>query len=798
VGSRVAGQTYETDLTKFLVILICITFSAAAQRATINGYIKDAATGESLIGATVMHEATLSGTTANVHGFYSFTLKPDTCTIIFSYVGYQPQRVTFRLRRDTTLNINLAGATQLDEVVVQATRGEEIQELTKMGSITITAEQIKSLPAFLGEVDVLKVLQLMPGVKSSEGSTGLYVRGGGPDQNLMLLDGVPVYNASHLFGFFSVFNADAINRVELIKGGFPARYGGRLSSVIDINMKDGNMKEFHGEGSIGIIAAKLALEGPIIKDKTSFLVSARRTYADVLAYPFIRAAPDDTRAGYFFHDFNGKINHIINQRNRLYFSTYWGDDKAYVRTRYELKDYNGVTIKSEEEGGLKWGNFITALRWNHVVSPRLFANVTGTFSKYHFNIFSEFSDTKTPPGTTEHFYAEYNSGIRDWAAKIDFDFIPTPNHYIRFGAQSIWHMFSPGAFATKSNVEPEVEVGARQVTANELSLYAEDEFRLGRSLKVNAGVHASSFLVEDRFYYSIQPRIATRLLVGKEFSLKASYASMTQYIHLLTNAGLGLPTDLWVPATSKVSPQQANQFALGAAKSYKSMYEFSVEAYYKKMHNLIEYREGASFINVQDDWQDNVVTGGIGESYGTEVLVQKKSGKVTGWVGYTLSWANRQFEELNFGRWYPYKYDRRHDVSVAMSHKWNKRMDFSAAWVFGTGNALTLPIAFYYGPQATYHGQQGQWFYEINHYGDRNSFRMRSYHRLDLSVSFTKEKKWGERKWTFAIYNTYNRRNPFYMDVGVVYDGPNNQPRPVFMQYSLFPVIPSVAYSFKF
>jgi hypothetical protein len=682
---------------KLCWLFTCLTITCIAQKATVNGYVKDAATGENLIGATVMHPATLSGTTVNVHGFYSITLKADSCTLVYSYVGYQPIRISFRLKRDTSININLASAGQLDEVVVEATRGEEIQELTKMGSITIGADQIKSLPAFLGEVDVLKVIQLMPGVKSSEGSTGLYVRGGGPDQNLMLLDGVPVYNASHLFGFFSVFNADAINRVELIKGGFPARYGGRLSSVIDINMKDGNMKEFHGEGSIGIIAAKLAVEGPIIKDKTSFLVSGRRTYADVLAWPFIKAAPEDVKAGYFFHDFNAKINHIINQRNRVYLSTYVGDDKAYSRFREDYQHPDGSTIHTEDEGGLKWGNVITALRWNHVAGPRLFSNLTATYSKYRFAIYGESQQSASPTTPAQYAYGEYNSGIRDWAVKLDFDFVPTPNHYIRFGGQGIRHLFTPGAFETQQTGERDTTIGARKIYANEFSVYAEDDIRIGNLLKVNIGAHTSAFRVEDNFYYSVQPRAAARLLVGKTMSLKASYATMTQYIHLLTNAGLGLPTDLWVPSTARVRPQQANQVALGAAKSYKSMYEFSIEAYYKRMSDMIEYRDGASFIEVEDDWETNVTTGGIGRSYGAEVLAQKKAGSLTGWVGYTLSWTDRKFEELNNGQWYPYKYDRRHDVSVAMTHDWNKKMDFSAVWVYGTGNALTLPIEYYSG-----------------------------------------------------------------------------------------------------
>jgi hypothetical protein len=782
---------------KLCWLLTCLSLTCAAQRATINGYIKDAATGESLIGATVMHEATLSGTTSNVHGFYSFTLRADTCTLIFSYVGYQPQRISFRLRRDTTVIINLDVANKLDEVIVQATRGEEIQELTKMSSITITSEQIKAMPAFLGEVDVLKVLQLMPGVKSSEGSTGMYVRGGGPDQNLMLLDGVPVYNAAHLFGFFSVFNADAISRVELLKGGFPARYGGRLSSVVDINMKDGNMKEFQGEGSIGIIAAKATVEGPIVKDKTSFLVSARRTYLDLIARPIMKATiPEDGNAGYFFYDVNVKINHIINQRNRAYLSTYTGNDKAYSNysEEYDVVDSTGVTRRrAESAAGLNWGNVITALRWNHVAGPRLFSNLTATYSRYKFNIFTGYDDDLVGGGDREFFSANYTSGIEDWAAKLDFDFIPMPNHLIKFGGQAINHQFSPGVAVSHSSFEGDVRLGATRISANEFSLYAEDDVRIGNVLKVNAGVHASSFLVENEFYRSIQPRVAARLLMGHDFSMKTSFATMTQYIHLLTNAGLGLPTDLWVPSTSRVRPQQAHQVALGLAKTHRSMYEFSVEAYYKKMMNLIEYKDGASFVSVEDNWQDNVVTGGVGESYGTEVLLQKKSGKLTGWIGYTLSKAMRQFDELNFARWYPYKYDRRHDVSVALSHKWSDRIDFSFSWVYGTGNAVTLPVAIYTSMEPAY--LPGWFSYQgsVKHYESRNDFRMRDYHRLDASVGFSKKKKWGRRTWTFGVYNAYNRKNPFYMDIS--YD---NLGRRRFVQYALFPVIPSFSYSFKF
>ena len=763
----------------FLFVLILPTI-AFAQKHTVSGYVKDAGSSESLIGSTVLNKKTLQGTAANVHGFYSLTLSEDSVHLVYSYVGYAPIQIKLLLHSDTTIDVGLINGTQLAEVVVKATKSDEIQEVSQMSAVNVPVDQIKNLPALLGQVDVLKVLQLMPGVKSSEGSTGLYVRGGGPDQNLMLLDGVPVYNASHLFGFLSVFNADAINRVDLIKGGFPARYGGRLSSVIDINMKDGNMKELHGEGSVDIIAAKVTVEGPITKDKTSFLVSARRTYLDALVSPFVRAkSSGDDRLGYFFYDLNTKVNHIINKRNRIYLSTYWGDDKAYAKSR------DDSTRKFDDQYGLRWGNIITAFRWNNIVGPRLFSNVTATYSRYRFNVFSKEKDGN------DYYKTDYYSGIRDWALKLDYDFMPTPNHYIRYGASAIVHKFSPGAYTYRiEDMAQDTTLGGKTMNAAELSAYIEDDFKLTEALKVNAGVHLSSFTVQNRWYHSVQPRISGRYLLSPNFSVKASFASMMQYIHLLTNAGLGLPTDLWVPSTVDVKPQRANQYAIGLARNFKSVYEISLEGYYKRMYNLIDYKDGTSFLNVQTDWQDKVAKNGKGRSYGAELLAQKKVGKVTGWVGYTLSWTYRQFDELNNGKWYPYKYDRRHDVSVAMTHAWNERMDFSAVWVYGTGNAITLPTAVYQGAQTSAAGSYRE---PLNYYGDRNSSRMRAYHRLDISFSFWKNTKWGRSKWTLAFYNLYSRRNPFFMDLSS--DAQNN---PKFVQYSLFPIIPSIAYAFKF
>lgn len=782
--------------TLLLVLGVLVTLVTHAQKFTISGYIKDQDSGESLIGSTVYNARSASGALANTHGYYSITLPRDSVVLLYSYVGYNSHYVRFYLQRDTIINIQLKGSTLLNEVVVNASKAESIHEVTKMSSTSIPLDQIKSLPAFFGETDVLKVLQLMPGVQSgSEGSTGLYVRGGGADQNLMLLDGVPIYNASHLFGFFSVFNADAINHVELIKGGFPARYGGRLSSVIDINMKDGNMKEVKGEGSIGIIAAKVSVEAPIKKDKTSFIFSGRRTYVDYLSRPFIRRSTDgNENTGYYFYDLNFKVNHIINQNNRLYLSTYFGDDKAYSKSKSDYT-FDNTHINYREEFGLRWGNIITALRWNHVFTPKLFSNFTATFSRYRFDIFDEYEEHRTTTGQPdEHQYYEtrYESGIRDWAMKADFEYLPNPNHYVRFGTQLTVHRFSPGVYSHQGDDADDLTAGAKIIDAQEMAAYVEDDWRISNRLKVNAGLHASAFTVENTWYHSLQPRLALRYLLSEDLSLKGSYASMTQYIHLLTNAGLGLPTDLWVPSTKRVTPQRSWQVATGLAKTYKDEYEISLEGYYKEMSNLIEYEDGSSFLHIEEDWQNKVVSNGYGESYGAEVLLQKKTGVITGWVGYTLSWTNRQFEDLNFGKKYPYKYDNRHDLNIALSHSWNDRMDFSMVWVFTSGNATTLPVAIYDG-LPDFYNPYNYYNEEIAYYDGRNGYRMPNYHRLDISFSWWKNKKWGQRKWTLGVYNAYNRKNPFFMDIG--YDKNGNKK---FIQYSLFPILPSITYSFKF
>ncbi len=775
---------------KRIPLLICLMLMSKlllAQRFTIAGYIRDGQDGESLIGANVFNLATKEGASANQFGFYSFTQPAGEINMVVSFVGYQSTTIAFDLQQDTTINLNLELKT-LDEIVISGNTVDEIQQQTQMSRVNISVQEIKKLPALLGEVDVLKTLQLLPGVQSgNEGTSGVYVRGGGPDQNLILLDGVPVYNASHLFGFFSVFNPDAINNVEIIKGGFPARYGGRLSSVIDISMKDGNRNDFHGEGSIGLVSSKLTLEGPINKGKTSFIVSGRRTYIDLLARPLIKAATEgDEVVGYFFYDFNAKLSHEVSDKDQMYISLYMGDDKAYNRFRYSYGDSQGSN-ESIEKAGLQWGNIISAFRWNRVWNNQLFSNTTLTFSRYRFKVFQEYDDKTIRNGETsrDYYYSAYNSSIRDFAARIDFEYLPNPNHQIRFGVSGINHLFTPGVLSYKDQ-ESDTLVGSRAIYANEMALYVEDEISISRRFNVNLGLHLSGFAVEDELYTSLQPRFSARYLLSPSMSVKASYAEMAQFVHLLTNSGIGLPTDLWVPATSLIEPQQSQQVALGIAKNINDKFEFSLEGYYKKMQNLIEYQEGASFINVDKDWQTKIEVGD-GESYGMEMLLQKKTGRTTGWLGYTLSWTWRQFENLNFGERFPYRYDRRHDLSLALTHELSKKVDFSAAWVYGTGSAITLPVATYTRPNNQYYGG------ELRDYESRNGFRMPSYHRMDINFTFKKKKKNWERAWHIGVYNLYSRQNPFYIDL-VNYYGEN----PKFVQYSLFPIIPSIKYSFKF
>ncbi len=762
-----------------LTAIILLSFGQGfSQKHTISGYITDKKTGERLRGASVYLLEKNTGTTSNNFGFYSITLVADSVSLLISYAGFKPFEKRLLLNEDVIIDAEMEPAPSLEEVVVKSVQKPTIQLRTQMSSVDLPIETIKSLPKFLGETDIIKAIQLLPGVQAgNEGQSGIYVRGGGPDQNLILLDGVPVYNVTHLFGFFSVFNADAVKSVELVKGGFPARYGGRLSSVLDIQMKEGNKNELHGEGGIGLIASRLTLEGPFKKGKeSSFIVSGRRTYIDLLAKPFIKKQTEGVNTGYYFYDFNAKANLKISEKDHIYISGYFGNDRFYAKEK--LLD---VTTNA----GLIWGNITAVARWNHLFSNKLFGNLTAHYSRYKFDVNSE---EKSRTNNNEYYKLRYFSGIEDVSAHYDFDFLPNPNHFIKMGTGITFHSYKPGAIQAKESspgTSPVDTLLKYQFThAKETDTYIEDDIRLSSKLKSNVGLHFSTFTVNSKTFTSLQPRVALRYLLNNDLSFKASYAQMNQYIHLLTNSGIGLPTDLWVPVTQKVSPQQSQQFATGVAYNLKNNYEVSVEGYYKKMNNVIEYAEGASYLDVSGNWEDKVEKG-TGWSYGTELFLQRKKGKTTGMMGYTLSWTNRQFANLNFGNKFPYRYDRRHDLKAAIVHKLSKRVELSADWVFGTGQAITLPVEKFVDING----------HEILVYKERNGFRMPPYHRMDIAASFTKVKKKHTRTWIWSIYNIYNRRNPFYIYLGITDVAPY---KPVFKQVSLFPFLPSFTYQFKF
>lgn len=771
---------------------------------TISGFVRDEASGETLISAAVYDGFNGAGITSNAYGFYSLTLPDGPVNLTISYLGYQNAFFSFDLLEDIELNVNLKAATfGLDTLVVESSYEDAIEDRTQMSMTSIPVEQIEEMPSLLGEPDILRAVQMLPGVQSgNEGTTGLYVRGGSVDQNLFLLDGATIYNPSHLFGFLSVFHARALNDVMLIKGGFPARYGGRLSSVLDVSMKEGNLKRYAGEASLGLAASSLTLEGPLRKGQSSFIVSARRSFIDIVLQPF-SFSNDYPR--YALIDFNAKLNHRFSSRDRIFFSVYGGNDRYKQQNTFEGDP--GV----RNDFNIRWGNTIATARWNHLFSDKLFSNTSLLFSQYHLETTQQ--DTRFRDSGTglvqERFRLAYDSGVQDFGAKMDFDFIPSPRHYIRFGAQATHHTFGTGALQLNEGLvsQPRQDtliVPVSDIETSEGSLYLEDDIKIGPDFSINLGVHASGYAVEGQTYTSIQPRVATRWRLFSKWALKASYVQMAQYIHLLVNSGLGLPTDLWLPATSRVKPQRSEQLTLGLSHSIGDQFELTIEAYDKQMRGLIEYKEGASFSGANTDWQDNIEIG-KGRSYGVELFLQKKKGSTTGWIGYTLSRTDRTFEKLNGGVTFPYKYDRRHDLSVTVLHRLNKRVSLAGSWVYGSGNAVTisnarfLPALF---SDATAEHPIFSPNNSLQRVSSRNGFRMPAYHRLDLGVNCKWPAKWGHHLLTLGAYNIYNRRNPYFLfieeDPVIGSSGFVEDTAFALKQASLFPLLPSFSYSVEF
>ncbi len=805
------------ELGRLLFVLLFFSYvqlAGAQQKFTLSGYISDKATGEELIDAKIVVPTLNSGAYTNEFGYYSISLPAGTYIVDFRSSGYNTQSKEVVLDRNIKLNIALEINEKVQEIgeveVLAEGRDVNIKD-NQISTIKLDIEQLKTLPAFLGEVDVIKTLQLMPGISSAaEGTQGFYVRGGGPDQNLVLLDGVHVYNASHLFGFFSVFNVDAIKSVELTKGGIPAEYGGRLSSVLDISMNDGNSKQYGVKGGIGLISSRLTLEGPVVKDKASFIVSGRRTYIDVITKPFIPEDGAFSGSGYFFYDLNAKVNYKISEKDRLYISGYYGKDAFTFATPAD--DFN---VR------MPWGNGIASMRWNHLFNDKLFMNARVSLTDYQFQFISQ----------QDEFEFGLNSGIRDYGASVDFSYFMNPRVKLMFGADYIYHIFTPfSVSATQEDVA--FDVGeAQRLFSHESALYASSELEITENWSMNAGIrysmyhHVGSFkrfipstlgnqdsVVEYapgemiQFYGNWEPRFSTRYLINKVSSFKAGWNYNAQYIHLANLSAVSLPTDIWFPSTELAKPQLGWQATAGYFRNFlDNMLESSVEVYYKTMNNLIEFKEGAlPQDNVQDN-TDNLLTFGRGYSYGAEFFLKKALGDFTGWIGYTWSKTERQFDEIFDGAWFPAKYDRRHDLTLVGNYKLNDSWTFGASFVYATGNTMTLPTSWFL--------NNGDVQFQ---YGPRSASRMAPFHRLDLSVTWYDQptktvddplSEAGETKVVnkrfrnnvnFSIYNVYSRQNPFFLYVDNEGSLATNDFSISLQQVSLFPILPSITWNFEF
>lgn len=773
-----------------LFLLLISPFASSAQQFTVSGTVSDGANGETLIGATISAPKIGAGTQTNEYGFYSLSLPArDSIILEISYVGFQAIRRTVYLTENFKLNIQLSSGVELETVEVQASSFEEQLKSTEMSVEQITTRQVKALPTVFGETDILKILQLKPGMPSgSEGTTGLFVRGGGSDQNLIVLDEAVVYNPNHLFGFFSTFNTDAVKDLKLYKGGFPAQYGGRLSSVIDVKLKDGNSKKFSGTGGIGLISSRLTLEGPIEKEKSSFIISGRRTYVDIFTRLANKANEDkkdyNPIPDYYFYDLNTKINFTLGEKDRLYLSGYFGRDVFGFEG--DFFDFN-----------FDWGNATGTVRWNHIFNPRLFSNTTFTYSDYQYNIVNKITG----------FSFELGSNIKDANLKTDFYYAINPDHSLRFGASATQHQFTVGRLKAGSN-DGVVNFSAGQnFDGTELGVYVADDYQFSDDFEVNTGLRLSGFVNDDKFYTGIEPRVALRYSLNNRNTLKASYARMYQYLHLVSNAGVALPTDVWYPSTNRVKPQSSHQIALGWSYLFPKNWFLNVETYYKSLQNQLEFVDGAELF--ANNELENEFAIGRGDGVGFEVSIEKQEGKLTGWIGYTLSYVRRgEFETLDSEAQFAQKdyfspiYDRRHNISVVATYELSPRLTASLIWVYGSGDLRWLPTG-----RFTFQDVYGANFEPvIPQYEDRNTYRLPPYHRLDLGLVWRIPKKWGETDLTFNIINAYDRRNTFFIYFEPEYEtqadvngnGIQVPTRIAAKQVSLFPILPSITWNFKF
>ncbi|HMQ86911.1 MAG TPA: TonB-dependent receptor [Flavilitoribacter sp.] len=772
-----------------LLILLAAGLQAAwgqETKFTLSGHVSDAGSGEELIGANIFEPVSGAGAVTNLYGFYSLTLPAGRYRLEFSYIGYSSRMLDVNLTENRTLNVEIGEAPiSVDEVVVTAEREDRNVESVAMSKEKLSIEKIRTIPVVFGEVDLIKAIQLLPGVQTvGEGQSGFFVRGGGSDQNILLLDEAPVYNASHLLGFFSVFNADAIKDVQLYKGGIPASYGGRLSSVLDIRMKDGNNKQFSGSGGIGTISSRLTLEAPIVKDKGSFIVSGRRTYVDAFLPLFANNDSTLKDSKLYFYDLNLKANYQLSEKDRLFLSGYFGRD-----------------VFGASNARVEWGNGTGTLRWNHIFSNKLFSNLTFIYSDFDYAISQE--------DNVEGF--KWDSKIRDLSAKFDFNYFLNPKNSIKFGYQGIRHSFSPGYARGTGSETIYNSLKLPETTSLEHGVYIENEQEISPSLSASYGIRASLFQnlgkatvyhynenyqVTDsttygagkvyNSYFNVEPRVGLRLKIDDDKSVKASYNRMVQYMQLASNSQSSSPLDIWFPSSPNVKPQIADQVALGYFQNFRNnTYETSIEVYYKKTRNAVDFKDYAELL--LNEYLEGELRFGEARAYGAEFLIRKNKGKLTGWIGYTLSKSERRIKEINKGNWYNTDYDKTHDVAVVMTYELNKRSSFSLNWVYGTGAPTTFPTGRLY-----YNGEV------IPVYSDRNAYRMPDYHRMDVSYILKNREKPGRKLFwdlNFSIYNVYNRHNPYT----ITFKEDSEKPGETYAEKTyLFPVLPSVTWNFHF
>lgn len=808
---RNTGIAYR-EVGDQVVLYRSYTVSALEKKYTLSGFVEDVATGERLIAATVVDRRSGKGVETNEYGFFSLTIPPGAVRLNVYYFGYEGLEQEITLTGNQQLKLQLRSALTLPEVQVSAREAVNGSTRSGISANTFSAEEIEQLPSLGGEPDLIRAAHLLPGVQTgADGVGGIHVRGGNPEHNLILIDGVPVYNATHAAGLFSIFNTDAIRSAQLLKGGFPAQYGGRLSSVLDIHTKEGNLKRFGGQVEVGLLTLRASLEGPIIKNKSSFFVSGRRSILNWYLNPIAarqKAKQDQTgETGYDFYDVNAKWNYAFSDRDKIYLSFYRGSDffrntgarsdtlELYPRYKEDTLQFR---IDRWYRETLRWGNTIGAFRWNHVFGNKLFANTTLTYSRLWTDVYYGTADSvvylnRDSTIIRQFEYGSYRSSIEDRGARVDFDYLWSPAHTLQFGAALIERRFQPGALAYDENTEhlrEEIVQGNDPVTSREYATYLESNLTPGRHWAINIGLHAAMLEWHDGNYFALQPRFSAYRQVNRQLGLRATAGRMTQFLHLLSNSNIGLPTDLWVPATAKAPPQNAWQASLGVDYNFNKNWELSVEGYYKTMTNLLSFSEGAFFLN---NWEENVTTGN-GRTYGAELLLRASGDKINGWLAYTLAWADRQFDLVNLGRRYPFRYDRRHDVKMVLQYKISKFFRLNASWVLNSGATYSFPVSeyFYTLPDGTP--------VTVTNFGSKNRFRLPLYHRLDLGARLSFRTRSLEHEVNAGIYNAYNRRNPLYYDLrnNYVPEGEAVKAAKEVVQVWLLPILPSVSYAIRF